>query len=57
MYGYSCDRCGCSLDPGEGSICDECVEEVDAKKKKEMEFDRMVRSTDYKQMKMEDFLK
>lgn len=24
MHPYRCDSCGCYLDPGEGSICDEC---------------------------------
>ena len=57
MYGYSCDKCGCTLDPGEGSICEECLEEADTKKQREREVERMVRSTDYKQMEMEDFFK
>lgn len=25
---HKCERCGCSLDPGEGRICDECLEEM-----------------------------
>lgn len=57
MHGYLCEKCGCTLDPGEGRICEECLDESDTKKQREKEFDRMVRSTDYKQMKMEDFLK
>lgn len=24
-YYHKCERCGCSLDPGEGRICDECL--------------------------------
>lgn len=24
MYNYKCEKCGCSLDPGEGNFCDEC---------------------------------
>lgn len=57
MYEYSCKKCGCSLDPGEGSICEECLEEADAEKQREEEIDRMVRSTGYKQMRLEEFLK
>lgn len=57
MYGYLCEKCGCRLDPGEGSVCEECLEEADAKKQRKKEFDRMVNTTDYKQMKMEEFLK
>ena len=56
MYEYSCKKCGCSLDPGEGSICEECLEEADAEKQREEEIDRMVRSTGYKQMRLEEFL-
>ena len=57
MYGYLCKRCGCRLDPGEGNICEECLDEMEVKKQREKEFDRMVRSTDYRQMNMEEFLK
>ena len=57
MYGYLCEKCGCTLDPGEGSVCEECLEESDTKKKRKKEFDRMVRSKDYRQMNMEEFLK
>ncbi len=52
-----CERCGCSLDPGEGHLCDDCAEEMDNERQREKELDRMVRSTDYKQMRMEEFLK
>ena len=24
MYGYKCAICKCSLDPGEGRVCDDC---------------------------------
>lgn len=56
MYGYLCEKCGCSLDPGEGNICEECLEEADVEKQREKELDRMVRSTDYEQMRMEEFI-
>lgn len=55
MYGYSCRKCGCSLDPGEGNICDECSVEQDKEQLRKEELDRMIRSTDYKQMEMEEF--
>ena len=36
MYKYECCRCGCRLDPGEGVrypgeglVCEDCVEELD----------------------------
>lgn len=25
---YKCQRCHCSLDPGEGNYCDECLEDM-----------------------------
>lgn len=27
MWEHRCECCGCSLDPGEGRICEECLEE------------------------------
>ena len=26
MNRYRCDECGCYLDPGEGRLCEECLE-------------------------------
>lgn len=26
-WNYTCRRCGCNIDPGEGQICDECRSE------------------------------
>lgn len=57
MYGYSCVKCGCSLDPGEGNVCDECSTEHEKEQRREKELDRMVRSTDYEQMRLEEFIK
>ncbi len=57
MYGYTCRKCGCTLDPGEGSMCDDCREEMNVERRRELELDRMIRSTDYEQMEMEDFLR
>lgn len=27
MYGRQCERCHCTLDPGEGRYCEECLED------------------------------
>lgn len=27
-YYRKCEDCGCTLDPGEGRICDECAEKM-----------------------------
>lgn len=60
MYGkYQCKSCGCTMDPGEGQngMCEDCVSgETEQRRRREM-LDRMIRSTDYKQMEMEEFLK
>ena len=29
-YYRKCEDCGCTLDPGEGRICDECAEKMRA---------------------------
>ena len=34
MNWYRCDVCGCYLDPGEGSLCDECREKKDREPKR-----------------------
>ena len=47
------------MDPGEGqnNMCEDCVSgETEQRRRREM-LDRMIRSTDYKQMEMEEFLK
>lgn len=31
---YRCDSCGCYLDPNEGSLCDECREEIERRSRK-----------------------
>ncbi len=56
MYGYTCRKCGCTLDPGEGSMCDDCREEMNEERRREMELDRMIRSTNFEQMELEEFL-
>ena len=53
MYGkYQCRRCGCMMDPGEGrnGMCDDCVTGETERQERREELDRMIRSTDFKQM-------
>lgn len=60
MYGkYQCRRFGCMMDPGEGrnGMCDDCVTGETERQERREELDRMIRSTDFKQMEMEDILK
>ena len=60
MYGkYQCRCCGCMMDPGEGQngMCDDCVTGETERQERREELDRMIRSTDFKQMEMEDILK
>ncbi|MCI5874197.1 MAG: hypothetical protein PUJ55_06030 [Clostridiales bacterium] len=58
MYGnYQCEDCGCTLDPGEGKLCDECLEKKIILQNRKKEVDQMVRCTDYEQMEMEEFLR
>lgn len=56
MYFRKCEHCGCALDPGEGRICTDCKEELDSESCRKIEVGRMVRSTKFKQIEMEDFL-
>ena len=60
MYGkYQCKCCGCMMDPGEGrnGVCEDCVTGETERQHRREELDRMIRSTDFKQMEMEDILK
>ena len=60
MYGkYQCKCCSCMMDPGEGrnGVCDDCVTGETERQHRREELDRMIRSTDFKQMEMEDILK
>lgn len=57
MYGYTCSKCGCTLDPGEGSMCDDCREEMNEERRREIELDRMIRSTNFEQMELEEFIR
>lgn len=53
-----CRICHCTMDAGEGQngICDDCVSGETERQRRRAELDRMVRSTDYEQMRMEEFL-
>lgn len=56
MFYRKCRICGCSLDPGEGSMCEECRDEQYMKQQQEKAVKCMVLSTDFRQMEMEEFL-
>lgn len=56
MIYHECEVCGGSLDPGEGRICDECHEKEDEKLRMQELMHRMIHSTDYKQVELEDYL-
>lgn len=56
MFYRKCRICGCSLDPGEGSMCEECRDEQYMKKQRDKAVRYMVLSTDFRQMEMEEFL-
>ena len=47
-YYRKCEDCGCTLDPGEGRICETDRRAV---------LRKMILSTNYKQMEMEEFLR
>ena len=55
MFYRKCRICGCSLDPGEGNMCEECRDEQYMKQQQEKAARYMVLSTDFKQMEMEEF--
>lgn len=51
-HNYECQRCHCSLDPGEGRYCDECKKEM----KQEEEQRRFYCMSKETQLKIRDFL-
>ena len=57
MFYRECEVCGCSLDPGEGRICEDCASEEEQTQRNAKELERMIKSTDYVQMEMEEFFK
>lgn len=56
-YYRKCEDCGCTLDPGEGRICDECAEKMRQKTDRMAVLRKMILSTNYKQMEMEEYLR
>lgn len=56
MFYRKCNGCGCSLDPGEGSLCDECISEREQEQRRRKEMNRMTRSSTYKQIELEEFI-
>lgn len=54
-----CKLCGANCDPGEikNGICFECTLEWKKKEEVRQEVDRMVRTTNYEQLEMEEFFK
>ena len=56
MIFRKCTRCGCSWDAGDGRVCEDCKDEMSSENRRKQELDRMVRSTNYKQIEMEDLL-
>ena len=56
MIYRKCRICGCSLDPGEGNMCEECRDEQYMNQQREKAVRCMVLSTDFRQMEMEEFL-
>lgn len=52
MIYRKCRICGCSLDPGEGNMCEECRDEQYMNQQREKAVRCMVLSTDFRQMEM-----
>lgn len=56
MFYRKCRIFGCSLDPGEGNMCEECRDEQYMNQQQEKAVRYMVLATDFRQMEMEEFL-
>ena len=58
MYYRVCGCCGGHVDAGElvNGICEECRREQEKRKDASCRMELLVRSTDYKQIEMEDLL-
>lgn len=54
---YKCHICNCTLDPGEGRICDECKDTESKENQRKRLLDQMVKSANYTQISMEEFVK
>lgn len=58
MFYRKCEGCGCSLDPGEGRVCDGCIQETERKRARDafMGIMLMAEGDSFKQMVMEEIL-
>ena len=56
MIYRKCEACRCSLDPGEGKLCEECKEEEQEKRTREKALKNMILCKDYYQMSLEEFI-
>ena len=56
MIYRKCEACRCSLDPGEGKLCEECKEEEQEKRMREKALKNMILCNDYYQMSLEEFI-
>lgn len=56
MYKYECTYCGCSLDPGEGRLCEDCLAKREQNRKHKVALDSMLLAADYTQIRVEDFV-
>lgn len=58
MFYRKCEGCGCSLDPGEGRMCDECIQEVERKRARDafMGIMLMAGENEFKQMEIKEVL-
>ena len=56
MFYRKCRICGCSLDPGEGSMCEECRDEKEREWTRAKTAKSMIICTDYYQMSLEEFI-
>lgn len=55
MIFRKCEVCDCTLDPGEGRLCDECLTDLERKQERNDEAEQMARATVYVQMELEEF--
>lgn len=51
-----CRKCGCTLDPGEGKICEECRETTEKTRSRAERLQMMIEAKSYTQMNIEEYL-
>ena len=58
MFYRKCEGCGCSLDPGEGRMCSECIQEIERKRARDefLGIMLMADGSEFEQMGMEEIL-